>query len=441
MIRVIPIFTITVLTSFAIFPFFFSFLPAINTKMFLAVMGILAFSLDYINGCNQLFVKRLFNISMWALGVSFCSFLSMTLNNTPDDSYLEYLISMWVWLFAAYICIRLMRLLHGSISVETIGYYLMAVALLQCTLAILIHHIPFIENLVGHYVAGEKYMGVGVGKGRLYGIGCALDVGGGRLGAILIIVMYLILQAIKRQASQWKLIGLLVVFFYVFVCANMMGRTATVGGAIALAYGIYMILQDQGIRSSGSMKPFLKLSSIVIVTGILVCVGLYNTSSEFYKLSRFGFEAFFNYFEHGKFETSSTNMLSEGMIFPDDLRTWIIGDGYMASGSNDPYYIGPSDYGFYMNTDAGYSRFLFYFGLVGLSVFCAFFMNVCRICVNQLGKSGFLFVAILALNFCIWIKVSTDLFMIFAPFLCLDDESLLSNSESHETGLMEAFDR
>lgn len=391
--------------------------------MFMAIMGLLAFSLDYINGNSRLFVEKMSYISLWAAGVSFCSLLSMTLNDTPDDSYLGYIISMWVWVFAAYICIRLMRLLHGSISVETIGYYLMAVALFQCTLSIVIHHVPLVENLVEHYVTGEKYMGVGVGKGRLYGIGCALDVGGGRLGAILIIVMYLILQAIKRQASQWKLIGLLVAFFYIFVCANMMGRTATVGGVIALAYGIYMILQDQGIRSSGSMKPFLKLSSIVIVTGIVVCVGLYNTSPEFYKLSRFGFEAFFNYFEHGKFETSSTNMLSEGMIFPDNLRTWIIGDGYMASGLNDPYYIGPSDYGFYMNTDAGYSRFLFYFGLIGLSVFSFFFINVYWVCMNRTEKTGLLFAAILALNFCIWIKVSTDLFMIFAPFLCLDDKN------------------
>lgn len=55
---------------------------------------------------------------------------------------------------------------------------------------------------------------------------------------------------------------------------------------------------------------------------------------------------FFNYFETGKFETNSTNMLSAGLIFPDNLKTWIIGDGYMASGANDPYYIGPADYGF-----------------------------------------------------------------------------------------------
>ena len=112
-------------------------------------------------------------------------------------------------------------------------------------------------------------------------------------------------------------------------------------------------------------------------------------------------------------------MLSEGMIFPDNFKTWIIGDGYMASGLNDPYYTGPSDYGFYMNTDAGYSRFLFYFGLTGLLVFILFFVNVCKECVNKFSKARFLFIAIFILGLCIWIKVSTDLFLVFAPFLCL----------------------
>lgn len=112
-------------------------------------------------------------------------------------------------------------------------------------------------------------------------------------------------------------------------------------------------------------------------------------------------------------------MLSEGLIFPDNLKTWIIGDGYMASGANDPYYIGPADYGFYMNTDAGYSRFIFYFGLIGLLTFMLFFVNVWRECTQKIKNVGLFFMAILVLNFCIWIKVSTDLFVIFAPFLCI----------------------
>lgn len=427
MIRAIQVSIITILTSFFFFPFFFTILPSVNTKMFLAALGLIAFVIDRSNNRTQFFENKLFWISIGALGVSFCSFLSMTINNTPDNSYLSYIISMWVWLFAAYFCVFLMRQVHGEISLETIGYYLVAVALLQCTLGLLINYFPLINNAVNSVVTGEKYM-IGI-EGRLHGIGCALDVGGGRLGAILIILAYLILQSIKHQKSWWVFTGLLGAFFYILVIGNMIGRTTTVGAAIAIAYLIFSLCSDRKIEAT-SIRSFLSIAVLVITIGVIICVGLYNISPEMHKLLRFGFEAFFNYFEHGTFETHSTNMLSEGMIFPDNFKTWIIGDGYMASGSNDPYYIGPADYGFYMNTDAGYSRFIFYFGLIGLSSFILFFIIVCKKCINGLENDQLLFIAILILGLCIWVKVSTDLFLVFAPFLCinLNKESIVNDN-------------
>lgn len=386
----------------------------------LAVLGVLAYLMDHFNGKTTSFEKGLFNISIGALGVSFCSFLSMTVNGTPDDSYLGYVISMLVWLFAAYFCVSLIRRIHGEVSVEIIGYYLLGVALLQCTLALLINSLPWMGNLVDTYVTGEKYMGVNV-DGRLHGIGCALDVGGGRLGAILIIAVYLMLQSIKFGKSKWQFIGLLLSFFYILVVGSMIGRTASVGASIAIAYAGYSLFFCNDMKNN-SYGSYALPTVAVLSLSIVLCVVLYNISADAMKFLRFGFEGFFNYFEHGKFETNSTNMLSEGMIFPDNWKTWIIGDGYMASGLNDPYYIGPSDYGFYMNTDAGYSRFIFYFGLIGLSVFMLFFVTVCREC-SKIKMGQFLFVALLIFNFTVWVKVSTDLFLVFAPFLCILEKS------------------
>ncbi|MDY3267335.1 MAG: hypothetical protein SOX26_07435 [Phocaeicola sp.] len=420
MVKSIQIFITVILTSLFFFPFFFSFLPTINTKMMLAVLGLMVYFMDHFNGKTTLFEKRLFNVSVGALGVSFCSFLSMTINGTPDNSYLGYIMSMLVWLFAAYFCVNLMRRIHGEISVEIVGYYLLGVALLQCTLALLISLLPWLSNIVDSYITGEKYMGVNVDD-RLHGIGCALDVGGGRLGSILIITIYLILESMKSGRSKWKFVGLLLSFFYILVIGCMIGRTTSVGALVAIVYAGYslFIRNDMNNNSYGS---YTLLTVVTLCMSIVFCTILYHTSSEAMNFLRFGFEGFFNYFENGKFETNSTNMLSEGMIFPDNWQTWIIGDGYMASGSNDPYYIGPSDYGFYMNTDAGYSRFIFYFGLTGLSAFILFFVTVCRECCKiNMGK--LLFIAILIFNLTVWVKVSTDLFLVFAPFLCILERS------------------
>ena len=47
-------------------------------------------------------------------------------------------------------------------------------------------------------------------------------------------------------------------------------------------------------------------------------------------------------------------------IFPENIKTWIIGDGFWAN---------PSGSGYYMHTDVGYLRLIYYFGLVGLFVY------------------------------------------------------------------------
>ena len=41
---------------------------------------------------------------------------------------------------------------------------------------------------------------------------------------------------------------------------------------------------------------------------------------------------------------------------PDNLHTWIIGDGYIVNPKDDPYYIGEVTKGYYKNTDIGYLR-------------------------------------------------------------------------------------
>ena len=61
-------------------------------------------------------------------------------------------------------------------------------------IAILIENVPLIKTFVDGFLAGEGYMGV---TKRMHGIGCALDVGGGRLGAILIMISYLLPRVYK----------------------------------------------------------------------------------------------------------------------------------------------------------------------------------------------------------------------------------------------------
>lgn len=417
--------------SFSIFPFVFSFFPAANTKMIMAAMGLAVWLFNISKERSGIVDRGFAIISLWAFGVSAVSFASITINNTPDTSYVGYLISMWVWLGAAYFSVQCIKNIDGVISVERVIWILIGVAVFQCFAGILMYKYSFWEDLFKNNIQGEKYMGIGIDDTRLHGIGCALDVGGARLGAILIAISYLIIQYLKRNISFWIISFLIASFIFITVCGNMMGRTLTIGASLAVLFILVNLLFNKELYAA-SKRRFILWSSIILLGGILSCVVLYNSDSSSKELLRFGFEGFFNYFESGTFETHSTNLLSQGLIFPDNWHTWLIGDGYMMGGANDPYYIGPEDYGFYMNTDSGYSRFIFYFGIIGLSTFMGFFINVAIVCSKRLPKAKFLFLLLLILNFVIWIKVSSDIFMIFAPFLCISKNEEI---ESESRGL------
>lgn len=108
-------------------------------------------------------------------------------------------------------------------------------------------------------------------------------------------------------------------------------------------------------------------------------------------------------------------------VFPDNFKTWIIGDGYFDNPYyGDPFYTGIKWGGFYYGTDVGYLRFIYYFGLVGLSLFCLFFIKVGHVLVKKFSDNKFLFLILISLNFIIWFKVSTDIFVFYALFLMID---------------------
>lgn len=72
-----------------------------------------------------------------------------------------------------------------------------------------------------------------------------------------------------------------------------------------------------------------------------------------------------------------------------------------------------------MGTDIGYCRFIFYFGIIGLLAFSYFFIQVAKECIVSLKEYKLLILFILLLGFVIWLKVATDVFLVFALFLCV----------------------
>lgn len=102
MIRSILTLLVIIVTSLYFFPFSFKILPDVNTKMMLAVVGLMVYMMRLGRGRNASINKDMFFLSIGAAMVSLIGLFSITYNNTPDYAYAGYLVSMWVWLGGAY---------------------------------------------------------------------------------------------------------------------------------------------------------------------------------------------------------------------------------------------------------------------------------------------------------------------------------------------------
>lgn len=405
------------ITDFYYFPIEFAFLPGVNTKMALAGIGLVVLGFNLAKHRTGQIDKGFLWLSLAALCVSFISYVSIVINNTPDHSFTGYIVSMWVWLGGAYTVIEIIKRVHGKITVPIVCNYLIAVCVVQCILAYIMSKYNPMLAAVNSVLGGEQFMSVT--EGRLSGIGAALDVAGLRFAAVLVMISYLMAN-IKKVGLEKYFICYVTAFMIICVIGNMIARTTTMGIGLAIVYWLYS-------SKSFKLRNFNKqiIASIAIVCVIFAgIVYLYNTDYTFYKNIRFGFEGFFSLFEQGEWRVSSNDILLNHMVqFPNTFHTWIIGDGYcynpLAKVGGDPYYTGPSYHGFYMGTDIGYIRFLFYFGILGLLAFVAVFLVCGKMCMSKFTNYKMLFFLLLMMNFIGWIKVATDIFLVFAPFLCI----------------------
>lgn len=424
MIRTIQIVFAIILTSFYLFPFEFTFLPGVNTKMAMAGVGLVVLGFQLGRARNSIFSKDMVTISAYAMLVSLTSFIAVTFNETRDYTYVSYIISMWVWLSAAYVAVSVIRKIHGYASVGLICNYLIAVCVFQCISALVIDFVPTVKAFALANISdlGPTQMELMKESGRLFGFGAALDPAGSRFAAVLTIIAFIgtrLAGTTRQKYAIWYVLA----FLLIAVVGNMIARTTTVGVILAILFMLYSVGLHRLVINKSAGQLFLLLGGILLVT-IPVLIVLYNTNEQFHDNLRFAFEGFFSLAEKGSWEVSSNEILKNMIVFPDNLKTWILGDGYMLNPNmSDPYYTGEyHNAGYYQLTDIGYLRFIFYSGLIGLLAMAAFIWKSGRISMRKFKSQQMLFWLLLAVNYTVWLKVSTDIFLILALFLIISKE-------------------
>lgn len=391
--------------------FFFDFtlrvFPIANSKMILAVIGIVAFVLDSIRNGQPQMSKRIFISAFLAVAFSLWCYVAITVNATDNFDFVRYYLSFATWLGGAYGVYAILKLLHGQVDLMRLSRYLALVGVFQCTIALMIDNIGAVRTLVNSiFLQANDFF---ESAGRLYGIGCALDPAGVRFSVIQVMIAHQLAreESVRKKAGQY--IFLFLSFLVITVVGSIISRTTMVGTLLGLSY---ILLVNFRIEKGGlvSKSQFSLSLTLLLLIGAAIGIStyLYNTSVSFHSELRFGFEGFFNWVETGEFRTTSTDHLQTMWVWPETPRGWIIGEGKLGV--------------FQINSDIGYCNYIFHCGLIGLGIFSTFFVYNHFSLVNKYRNFTFTAILLTALTFTVWAKVMTDIFLIDALLFCIDGD-------------------
>lgn len=378
-----------------------------NTKQVLAVIGLLLFIFKTFRDKKGVIPLQLLFATMIAFIYSIVCYISTEVNTTSDYTYAEYFISFFTWLLSSLTVAEVIRWIHGEFNLRLITNYLLATAVFQCIMALLIDNVPAIEYFVDSYLLDDNYL-FAKSLDRLYGVGASLDTAGIRMAITYMLASFILtsdpeIYEIKKRYN-WYIFSM----FIILIVGNMIARTTITGVMIGIGIMIYNFSFPKSHTASTLLKPIsLSLLGYTLIFTIASTI-LYYANSDFQKLLEYGFEGFFNLFNEGKWRTGSTDILKTLWVWPTDLQGWVIGYG---------------SFSWNFVTDIGYCRFTLYSGLIGISLFILLFSYQLIGFGESMPKYRLLMWALLLIQLIIWIKVSTDIFFIMALFYWLDELS------------------
>lgn len=409
--RIILIIIVTIICSCYYFPIELRAMPGVNSKMVVAALGLLVFVWNHVKHHTPAIRQEMLPVLLWGLLFSLSSYFSVVYNSTSDFVYATYFVSMCVWLGGAYFVVSLLRWMYGQVTLKVVFTYLALTCAMQCVLAVVIDNIPAFAVLVDNIFV-QPDLEYFEKNPRLYGIGASFDTAGIRFSCVLLSTAYLIKNASSHAQKNFYI----VLFLIIGSIGNMISRTTIVGLAVAC---VYLILTSTSwLKAQITSKNIARFVGACAILGCLIYAGnyLYSHSPGFQKAFDYGFEGFINLYQTGTFSTHSSDLLvqSLGYILPDNAKTWLIGDGYFAD-PNDPS-------AFYMGTDMGYIRLIFYCGLLGLAFFLVYFFCCTYVLCKREKNLTLFFICLLIVQFIVWIKIPTDIFCFYALVLLADGE-------------------
>jgi hypothetical protein len=364
----------------------------------------------FLNG-NIYIKKNILMLLVLIASVGGMALLTNLINNTDEKVFLRYPISFISVIFSSYFLLKLFKYVYKeNLSYLVISRYFINVVLIQVLIAASMFFIPsiadFFNSIQNVSDFNEERLQM-LGELRIIGFGSLFFASGVVNGFGLMLIPIVLKTSNKKGVIVFYYA---LVFLIIFAIGMMMARTTIIGAAISFV----LLLLPTSFNKLTFSKIIFKFIKNVILVPFLFVIIILSLSDELKDkittLSNFGFEMFINYIDGKGLSSSSQDELKDMYIWPKTLKTYFIGDGY---------FVDPDDSdSYYMGSDVGYIRMIYYFGVVGLFFFLLTtiypLMIVYRESENRTFKNLFFFSIIyfLILNF----KGFTDIFFIFILF-------------------------
>lgn len=339
--------------------------------------------------------KYVKDILLSLLPVAIVAALSIIGNHSHDFYFVKWAITNMLYFFGAYLMFQLLRGAFRDLSFGRLVDLLVLCAVVQLSLSLVMFFSPEVKNTLQPLIHESEIAKEALERAatRLVGFGTHFFLSGTVHAFILIMIAF---SLTLRKVSLFKSVVMMLSFIFIATVGSMMARTTLVGVLFAI---VIVLLRRRGKKYFISG---LVLSTIIISVASEYFLDLIVDDLE--EQFNFGFEAFVNYQETGSFSTGSTDGMMRLYKFPTTFETWLMGDAI--------YEVGK---GYYMNTDIGYCRLLFYFGIPGFIAFMWFEYYILKKIFPPRIYGNIIWSILLCFVFVINGKGTYDIF----PFVCL----------------------
>ncbi|QES89196.1 hypothetical protein [Rhizosphaericola mali] len=353
-----------ILVFIQFYPLDFVFLP-VSSRVVISFLGLILLVVkilaNIMKGKEILINKGIIQLAIPLLFISLISIISLNYNGTNDKQFLVYFSTSVLMLSSGFFTFSYAKFIYGEdLSFEIIAYYCIGVVLFQLILGISM----YFNTELRFFLLNKTRDGLGQlnrkEAGRFMGFGAFFMNLGVANGVGLFLIAILLKNAILYKINFKLRIYLSFLFIFIFILGMFQARTTLICGLIAMCFWSFSSLQPKWQYWKDGLFRILKIA----LGGVILLITTATLFPEFVASQtgtlNYGFELFYSASEGKGLQTGSSNLLSWMLtIWPTSSKSWLIGDGMYSTSTGN----------FYMRTDVGYARLLFYFGIFGMLSF------------------------------------------------------------------------